>query len=71
MKSPGKTTLVPRIVYLENEFIKTSRSRLTNDAVAGAKKHIERNINVGGSAFIVDEACQLASKHDYGGASVP
>ena len=53
-----------------NEFVETSGSRLANDGVAGAKKHIETIVNAGGGAFFLDEAYQLASGHNYGGASV-
>ena len=48
----------------------SSGSRLANDGVAGAKKHLETLVNVGEGAFFLDEAYQLALGHNYGGASV-
>ncbi|KAL2044224.1 hypothetical protein N7G274_002929 [Stereocaulon virgatum] len=74
----GKTTvarlyakfLTSMGVLSGNEFVETSGSRLANDGVAGAKKHIETLVNAGGGAFFLDEAYQLALGHSYGGASV-
>ena len=74
----GKTTvarlyakfLTSMGVLSGNEFAETSGSRLANEGVAGAKKHIETIVNAGGGAFFLDEAYQLALGHDYGGASV-
>lgn len=74
----GKTTvarlyakfLTSMGVLSGNEFVETSGSRLANDGVAGAKKHVETIVNAGGGAFFLDEAYQLALGHNYGGASV-
>ena len=57
-------------VLAGDEFVETSGSRLANDGVAGAKKHIETITNAGGGAFFLDEAYQLALGHNYGGASI-
>lgn len=78
MNSSGKTTvarlyakcLTSMGVLLGTEFVETSGSRLANDGVTGAKKHIETLVNAGGGAFFLDEAYQLALGHNYGGASV-
>jgi hypothetical protein len=53
-----------------SEFIETTGSRLANEGVAGAKKHIDTILNAGGGAFFLDEAYQLADGHNPGGASV-
>ena len=42
------------------EFVETTGSRLANEGIPGAKKHIERILNAGGGAFFLDEAYQLA-----------
>ena len=52
------------------EFFETTGSRLANDGVAGAKKHIEGLQNAGGGAFFVDEAYQLTGQQNYGGGQV-
>ena len=52
------------------EFFEISGSSLANDGVAGAKKHVEGILKAGGGAFFLDEAYQLASGHNYGGAAV-
>ena len=52
------------------EFFETTASRLANEGVAGAKKHVETILNAGGGAFFVDEAYQLANGHNMGGSSV-
>jgi AAA lid domain/ATPase family associated with various cellular activities (AAA) len=52
------------------EFIETTGSRLSNDGVAGVKKHIETLINAGGGALFVDEAYQLTSQHNFQGRQV-
>jgi len=78
VNTSGKTTvarlyakfLTSMGVLSGNEFVETSGSRLANDGVAGAKKHIETLFNAGGGAFFLDEAYQLALGHNYGGASV-
>lgn len=78
VSASGKTT-VARLyakfltsigVLSGTEFVETSGSRLANDGVAGAKKHIETIGNAGGGAFFLDEAYQLALGHNHGGASV-
>jgi len=78
VNTSGKTT-VARLyakfltsigVLSGNGFVETSGSRLANDGVAGAKKHMETLIIAGGGAFFFDEAYQLALGHNYGGASV-
>ena len=51
-------------------FVETTGSRLTNDGVAGVKKHLEEIHNAGGGAFFVDEAYQLTSAQNYGGSQV-
>jgi hypothetical protein len=38
------------------EFIETTGSRLANEGVPGAKKHIEQILNAGGGALFLDEA---------------
>ena len=53
-----------------SEFIETTGSRLSNDGVAGVKKHIEILINAGGGALFVDEAYQLTSQHNFQGSQV-
>ena len=78
VSTSGKTTvarlyakfLTSMGVLSGNEFVETSGSRLANDGVAGAKKHIETLVNAGGGAFFLDEAYQLALGHNHGGASV-
>ena len=62
--------LTSMCVLTGDEFVETSGSRLANDGVAGAKKHIETIVNAGGGAFFLDEAYQLALGHNYGGASI-
>lgn len=74
----GKTTvarlyakfLTSTGVLAGSGFIETSGSRLANDGVAGAKKHVDDILKAGGGAFFLDEAYQLASAHNYGGAPV-
>lgn len=51
-----------------SELFETSGSRLANEGVSGAKKHVEYVTNAGGGAFFIDEAYQLASSP--GGAAV-
>ena len=78
VNTSGKTTvarlyakfLTSMGVLSGNGFVETSGSRLANDGVAGAKKHMETLVNAGGGAFFLDEAYQLALGHNYGGASV-
>ncbi len=78
MNTSGKTT-VARLyakfltsigVLLGNGFVKTSGSRLTNDGVTKAKKHIKTLINIGRGIFFLNEAYQLALRYNYGGTSV-
>ncbi|KAI9856280.1 MAG: hypothetical protein M1824_005494 [Vezdaea acicularis] len=53
-----------------SHFVETSGSRISNDGVAGCKKHIEDILNNGGGALFIDEAYQLVSGHSYGGPQV-
>lgn len=53
-----------------NEFVETTGSRLANDGVAGIKKIIEDVVNAGGGTIFVDEAYQLADKHNFQGSQV-
>ena len=78
LHNTGKTT-VARLyakflssmgVLAGEEFVETSGSRLANDGVAGAKKHIDDIIKAGGGCFFLDEAYQLSSGNSYGGAAV-
>lgn len=52
------------------EFIETTGSRLANEGVAGAKKHIEKILNAGGGAFFLDEAYQLVGSSNPGNTAV-
>jgi hypothetical protein len=52
------------------EFVETTGSRLANEGVAGAKKHIESILNAGGGAFFLDEAYQLADGRNPGNTTV-
>ena len=51
-------------------FSETTGSRLGNDGIAGAKKQIETVLENGGGVFFIDEAYQLTSGHNFGGAQV-
>lgn len=51
-------------------FVETSGSRLANEGVSGAKKHIENILAAGGGAFFLDEAYQLTEGHNPGGTAV-
>ena len=53
-----------------SEFFETSGSKLANEGVAEARKHVENMIKAGGGAFFLDEAYQLTEKHNAGGKSV-
>lgn len=74
----GKTTvarhyakfLASMQVLPGNEFVETTGSRLANDGVAGIKKIIEDVVNAGGGTIFVDEAYQLADKHNFQGSQV-
>lgn len=76
--SIGKTTLAR--LYAQflasvgavtgTKFIELTGSRLANEEVAGAKKHIDEILRAGGGAFFLDEAYQLASGHNPGGTAV-
>ncbi len=57
--------LTSMYVLSGNGFVEISGSRLANDEVAGAKKHIETLVNAGGGAFFLDEAYQLTLGHNY------
>jgi hypothetical protein len=52
------------------EFIETTGSRLANEGVPGAKKHIEKILHAGGGAFFLDEAYQLADGRNPGNTTV-
>lgn len=52
------------------EFIETTGSRLANEGVPGAKKHIEQILNAGGGALFLDEAYQLADGRNAGNTTV-
>lgn len=51
-------------------FSETTGSRLGNDGIAGAKKQIDTILENGGGVFFIDEAYQLTSGHNFGGAQV-
>lgn len=51
-------------------FVETSGSRLADGGVREAKKHIEDLQKAGGGAMFLDEAYQLAQKHNPGGRQV-
>ncbi|EGO03446.1 hypothetical protein SERLA73DRAFT_165136 [Serpula lacrymans var. lacrymans S7.3] len=53
-----------------SEFIETTGSRLANDGVAGAQKHVDDVINAGGGAIFIDEAYLLTSEHNFQGRQV-
>ena len=52
------------------EFVETTGSRLANEGIPGAKKHIEQILNAGGGAFFLDEAYQLADGRSAGNTTV-
>lgn len=52
------------------EFVEVTGSSLANSGVGEAKKLIEKLLNAGGGAFFIDEAYQLVSSHNFGGAAV-
>ena len=52
------------------EFVETTGSRLANEGIPGAKKHIEQILNAGGGAFFLDEAYQLADGRSAGNTVV-
>lgn len=64
MNTLGKTTiarlyvkfLTSMGVLLGNRFVEILGSRLTNDGVTRAKKHIETLINTGRSTFFLNKA---------------
>ena len=51
-------------------FVETTGSRLANDGVNAAKKHIDDLLQSGGGAIFIDEAYQLASGNSFGGSAV-
>ncbi|KAL8906627.1 MAG: hypothetical protein Q9171_006195 [Xanthocarpia ochracea] len=51
-------------------FVETTGSRLAYGGVGVAKKHIEDLQKAGGGAMFIDEAYQLAQKHNPGGGQV-
>lgn len=52
------------------KFIELTGSRLANEGVTGARKHVDDILQAGGGAFFLDEAYQLASGHNPGGTAV-
>lgn len=52
------------------KFIEKTGSALANSGVSGCKKDIEAIVNDGGGAMFIDEAYQLASGQNPGGAQV-
>ncbi|TFK32805.1 P-loop containing nucleoside triphosphate hydrolase protein [Crucibulum laeve] len=74
----GKTTVARHYanflasvkVIPRNEFFETTGSRLANEGVDGIKKQIEMMLNAGGGVVFIDEAYQLTSSHNVGGAQV-
>ena len=74
----GKTTvarlyakfLTSMAVLPGNAFVETTGSRLANEGIAKAQKHIEDITNAGGGAFFLDEAYQLTEEQNYGGKQV-
>lgn len=74
----GKTTvarhyaafLVSMEILPGETFIETTGSRLANEGIAGAKKHIETVLSSGGGAIFVDEAYQLTDGNNFGGKQV-
>ncbi|KAF2085428.1 P-loop containing nucleoside triphosphate hydrolase protein [Saccharata proteae CBS 121410] len=51
-------------------FFETTGSRLANDGVSGARKHVEGITKAGGGAFFLDEAYQLSEGNNAGGTAV-
>lgn len=50
-------------------FVETTGSRLASDGIAAAKKLID-DLKISGGTVFVDEAYQLTSSHNHGGAAV-
>jgi hypothetical protein len=53
-----------------SEFIETTGSLLASEGISGAKQRISDLLKNGGGTMFIDEAYQLTSSHNYGGASV-
>lgn len=53
-----------------NFIIETTGARLANEGVGECKKQIDKILNSGGGAMFIDEAYQLTSGNNPGGASV-
>jgi len=51
-------------------FVESTGSRLANEGVSSARKHLEGIVEAGGGAFFLDEAYQLTESHNYGGKTV-
>ncbi|KAH7014058.1 P-loop containing nucleoside triphosphate hydrolase protein [Macrophomina phaseolina] len=52
------------------ELVETTGASLANEGVSGAKKKIESVLKAGGGAIFLDEAYQLTSGKNYGGAAI-
>ena len=53
-----------------DKFEEITGAKLGNDGVPGAKKIVEDTLKAGGGCIFIDEAYQLTSGHNPGGASV-
>ena len=53
-----------------DKFEETTGAKLGNDGVPGAKKIVEDTLKAGGGCIFIDEAYQLTSGHNPGGAPV-
>jgi hypothetical protein len=53
-----------------SKFIETTGSRLASEGIPGAEKHLKNLLKDGGGTLFIDEAYQLTSAHNPGGASV-
>ncbi|KAK4611584.1 NFX1-type zinc finger-containing protein 1 [Fulvia fulva] len=53
-----------------DNFVETTGAKLASEGVQGCKKLLEDLLNQGGGAFFIDEAYQLTSGSNFGGAAV-